>query len=302
MKAVVIINRKAGAVLWFRGRGGLRERFRTLFREAGVDADVFLVRGGEICARARAAARSGVDTVVAGGGDGTISAVASELVGTDVPLGVLPIGTLNHFAKDLGIPTDPAGAVRVIAAGVTRTVDVGEVNGRTFVNNSSVGLYTHIVQRRNQQMAQIGRRKWLAMIVASLAVFRRFPLMRVRLEADGEIVRGRTPFVFVGNNQYEFDVFALGRRSGMADGQLSVYAPHSRSVTGLAWLAARALVGRLDGAKDIDMLMASEFWLETRRRRIRVSVDGEIIRLVPPLHYRARPGALRVFAPAPEDQ
>ena len=95
----------------------------------------------------------GVDVVVAAGGDGTISSVAAALIDTPVPLGILPVGTLNHFAKDLGLPLDLAGAVRTIMEGQRRRVDVGEVNGRIFVNNSSIGMYPVMVRDRDERRA-----------------------------------------------------------------------------------------------------------------------------------------------------
>ena len=122
--------------------------------------------------------------VVAGGGDGTISAVASVVAGTGVALGVLPLGTLNHFAKDLGIPLDTGAAVRAIAAKHTIEVDVGVVNGRVFINNSSLGLYPHIVRDRENQQRRLGRGKWYALAWATLTAFRRSRLLNVRLSLD----------------------------------------------------------------------------------------------------------------------
>jgi diacylglycerol kinase family enzyme len=102
---------------------------------------VSLVSGEEIIQAARRALDAGASIVVAGGGDGTISTVASVVAGTNVALGVLPIGTLNHFAKDLHIPLNPAEAAQTVISGRTIPVDVGDLNGRTFINNASIGLY-----------------------------------------------------------------------------------------------------------------------------------------------------------------
>src|ERR1700712_336563 len=148
MKTVtVLVNRHGGAV---KKRGITAESLREVFLKAGTEPDVHLIPGDEICDAARAAVAKGVDAVVAGGGDGTIRAVASVLVGGEVPLGVLPLGTLNHFATDLKIPTAPADAARVVAEGEVHPLDVGEVNGEIFLNNSSLGYYPPIVQARDQ--------------------------------------------------------------------------------------------------------------------------------------------------------
>ena len=148
-------------------------------------------------------ARPGV--IVAGGGDGTVSTVAAALVDTDICLGVLPLGTLNHFAKDLGLPLDLEAAVRCIATGVTSRVDVGEVNGRVFVNNSSLGLYPDIVRDREQQQKRFGRGKWHALLRASIAALRRYPFLQVSLAVEGRERAYRTPFVFIGNNAYRME-------------------------------------------------------------------------------------------------
>ena len=119
-----------------------------------------------------AEARAVGELVVAGGGDGTLSAVAAALVGTDTALGVLPMGTLNHFAKDLGIPLKLEKAVQTLFTGKIARVDVGEVNGRIFLNNSSIGFYPRIVQARKREQRR-GRSKWVAFAQAAATVFRK---------------------------------------------------------------------------------------------------------------------------------
>ena len=127
----------------------IKQQLAELFNSKAVEADIQVGRSGtEIVELARYAAKGESSVVVAGGGDGTVNAVASELVGTGKILGVLPLGTLNHFAKDLCIPLDIESAVDVIAQETITQIDIGEVNGRYFLNNSSIGLYPQIVQER----------------------------------------------------------------------------------------------------------------------------------------------------------
>lgn len=135
--------------------------------------------GRELADAVRTAASSNAEVVVVGGGNGSISTAAGVLAGGTKPLGVLPLGTLNHFAKDLGIPLTLDDAVETIARGHVRQVDVSEVNGRVFVNNSSIGLYPRAVAVRDQHRAQHSWSKWPAMVYGSFTVVREFRLLRV---------------------------------------------------------------------------------------------------------------------------
>ncbi|HEX3558034.1 MAG TPA: diacylglycerol kinase family protein [Pyrinomonadaceae bacterium] len=271
----------------------------SAFDACGVEARVHLAReGAEVERLVRRALSNGARAIVAGGGDGTVSAVASLLAGTEKPLGVLPLGTLNHFAKDLGVPLDIVQAARSVCEGRVVCVDVGEVNGKIFVNNSSLGLYPRIVRRREKLQERLGSGKWAAFLRAALAILRRYPFLNVRLRADGQEIVRRTPFVFVGNNEYLMESFQIGARARLDGGCLSLYVAHRTGRLGLLRLAVRALFGRLREAKDFDALRAQEIRVETHRpKRLHVAADGEVSVMTTPLHYRVLPGALRVIVP-----
>ncbi|HEY0003953.1 MAG TPA: diacylglycerol kinase family protein [Pyrinomonadaceae bacterium] len=291
----VIINASSGADDKEQVRATLAEMFGA--GERGP-AEVWLARSGEeVLDLARRAVREDCQPIVAGGGDGTISAVASLLVGTNRTLGVLPLGTLNHFAKDMNIPLDLEEAVRVSLEGQAVHVDVGEVNGRIFLNNSSLGLYPSIVREREKLQERLGHGKWPAFIWASLTVLRRFPFLSVRLSTEEQELFRRTPFVFIGNNEYQMEGLNLGARSCIDKGQLSLYVAHRTGRLGLLRFAFRALFGGLLDEKDFDSLCTEEVWIETRRSRLRVATDGEVAIMNTPLHYRVLPGALRVLVP-----
>src|SRR2546423_730027 len=195
----VIINATAGA-----GGEALARTLTEAFASCDARARVRIAReGAEVLSLTRRALSNGAGAIVAGGGDGTIAAVASQLVGTHRALGVLPLGTLNHFAKDLGVPLNLEEAARNVCEGRVARVDVGEVNGQVFVNNSSLGLYPRIVRRRDKLQAREGDGKWKAFFRAAFAVLRRYPFLRVRLNADGREIVRETPFVMIGNNEYE---------------------------------------------------------------------------------------------------
>jgi diacylglycerol kinase family enzyme len=217
-----------------------------------------------------------------------------------VPLGVLPQGTLNHFAKDLGVPTDPDQALAVVLGGHTRQVDVGEVCGRIFVNNSSLGVYPRIVRLR-ERFGVRGPAKWVAALWATLAVLRRHAFAGVRLVVDGEPVLRRTPFVFVGNNEYRMEGLNAGTREALDRGVLSLYVMNASGRRSLAWLGFNILLGRTARLRELDTFLLSEATVEVRRASIGVALDGEVVELRPPLVYRSRPGALRVFVPRPEE-
>ena len=268
-------------------------------RAQGLQALVVVVDGGEAILRATIdAMRRGARLIVAAGGDGTVSAVASRVAGTGVALGVLPLGTLNHFAKDLGIPLELDEALAVLGDGRIVDVDIGEVNGHTFINNSSLGLYPDIVRDRERQRRRLGRGKWAALLAASLHAARRYPVLNLRLEADGRPLHRRSAFVFVGNNQYNMEGFNIGERATISGGRLSLYVTQRTGRFGLLRLAFRALRGRLRQARDFDMLAVRSLVVDTAERMVRVAIDGEVTLMQTPLNYSSRPGALRVMVPA----
>ena len=291
----VIVNAAAGGKYDAAWADALSEKFRA----AGMTVAVTLAADGDaLLAAARAALADGATMMVAGGGDGTINAVASVIVGSDCALGVLPLGTLNHFAKDLRLPLTLDDAIAVIAAGHTIAVDTGEVNGRLFLNNSGLGMYPAIVRDREHQQARLGRGKWLAFASATLGALRRYPFLTVRLRVDGRLHERRTPFIFIGNNAYSISGFTLGERTTLQEGLLSLYVAQRTSRIGLLRLALRSLFGRLAQARDFDAMNSTDLVIETHRRSLLVSTDGEVTRMNTPLHYRTRPLALRVLAPA----
>ena len=275
------------------------EQLRAKFRANGMTATVTMAAGGRaIVDAASAALAARVDVVVAGGGDGTINAVAGVLVGTGRAFGVLPLGTLNHFAKDIGIPLGLDDAVANIAKGRTLDVDVGEVNGQIFLNNSSLGLYPDIVRDREKQQHRLGRGKWIAACWATLGALRRYPFLNVHVRLDDGTARlRRTPFVFIGNNEYTMQGFSIGERKALNGAKLSLYIAQRPGRLALMRLGWSALCGRLAQERDFDVITARNLNIDTRHKRLRVATDGEVTVMVTPLHYRIRPGALRVIVP-----
>jgi YegS/Rv2252/BmrU family lipid kinase len=267
--------------------------------QAGVGADIHpLAEGDSLDALLDRALESRPRALVAAGGDGTVNAVAERALRHDLPLGILPLGTLNHFARDLGIPEDLAAATRVIAAGNERRVDVATANDRLFLNNASIGLYATMVVDRDRQQRRLGRGKWSALLRATIAALREPDAFEVVVELDGREFRRRTPFLFVGNNDYQVQGVDAGRRARLDDGLLSLYVLHPRTAAGLLWLALRTLLRGTSGARDLDVFAAPRLEVQASGARLQVARDGEVGELATPVRFAVRPRALRVFAPA----
>jgi diacylglycerol kinase family enzyme len=274
------------------------ERLRQAFAGTGVEADVrLLAQGDDLRGAARGALKARPPVLVAAGGDGTVSTLADVLRGTETALGVLPVGTLNHFAKDLGIPLEPGEAARAIVQGRRVRVDVGEVNGVAFINNASLGIYPKIVQERTQQQRRFGHSKRTAMLWAMLAVLHRPSLMSLRLELEDQVQDCRAPFVFVGNNDYRMEGFHIGTRERLDRGSLNVYTTRRCSAGGLVGLALRAFFGRLRQADDFMESSVRSLRVDSRRRKLLVATDGEVRVMDTPLEFRIRPRALQVMVP-----
>ena len=291
---MVLLNRGGGAVA---ADGGIAEKVSAALRNSGIAHDIALVDGGEYEVRCRAIAERGDPLVIVGGGDGTVGAAASALIGTGTKLGILPLGTLNHFARDLGLPLKLDEAAALIASGNERLVDVGEMNGRIFINNSAIGLYPLMVIDRDTQRQRLGRSKRMAMVVAAMRTLARFNHQRLTLTVNDEKERVDTPLLFVGNNEYRIDLAAPGQRESMEDGTLSVFVMRKKTRLGFLAATARAL---LDRTRDDDMVRisrVSRLRVGSRRRHLTVSLDGEVVTALPPLDYRVRRRALRVIAP-----
>jgi diacylglycerol kinase family enzyme len=237
---------------------------------------------------------------IAAGGDGTVASVATLALEAGGELGVLPLGTRNHFARDVGLPLELDGAMQVIAAGVSRPVDVGEVDGRVFLNNASLGLYTRFVLVREHEEQRPGLKLWPALAKAAWHALRTSRNLGVRLRADDDALARRTPVLLVGNNRYTVEGLQRGRRECLDAGCLSVYVLRPRSRAALVWFGLRALVGAVSAPRDFDALDTDTLVVSAQASEVEVALDGEVMRMPTPLHFRCRPRALRVRAPRPD--
>ena len=298
MSQVLIVNARAGAIEKGDDETG-GSALQQKLAQAGIDVELLEVPGEKIKEAATQAAQKGATLIIAAGGDGTVSATACGILEwkRDVPLGVLPLGTLNHFAKDLGIPTDLDAAIELLSTGKQGKVDAAEVNGIGFLNNSSVGIYPKSVEEREERRLTFRSGKWPAMFSALISVFKRLPLYRVTVTSDEKRISSVSPFIFVGNNRYDVDLFSLGSRARVNEGVLSLYMAKTASRSALVKHAALALIGRLDQARDFESVTSTEIEISARRAELTVSLDGEVRKLQSPLKYRILPQALTVVLP-----
>jgi diacylglycerol kinase family enzyme len=299
-RVVALLNAGAGAFSQALA-ADVQASLRSALTNHAVTADIVFLQANELrAAAARAlvqAKRGEIDAVVVGGGDGSLRTAASVLAGTGIPLGIVPLGTLNHFAKDLDIPLSLAEAAATIASGRTRVIDLAEVNGEIFINNSSIGVYPYMVIDREQRRTRHRIAKWMAMVPAFFRMMRHFPRRRLRILAGGFERPYRTPCLFVGNNEYRMELFALGRRQRFDSGKLWFYVVKPREPLAFFWMVCRMCAGRLDQARDLDTFELPEAEVDAKTSRLPVALDGDVEIMHTPLRYRARPGALCVIAP-----
>ena len=299
MHTLVLLNSGAGTLL---GTEPEREaqRVRERFARSGIEAEVRALAGPQIAEAVQGALRSpDTSMIVAGGGDGTLNAVASEIIDTDKIFAALPLGTLNHLAKELGMPQDLDAAIDAIGAGVVRDMNVGEVNGHPFLLFSAIGLYADIIKHRDAQRKALGRKKWPAMFVAAVKMITRFPLTWVRITTkDGSWWR-LTPAVYVSISEYQKELFGVEHVACRERQGLDVFVAAKTRRLGVIWLLLKAFFGLVKPLKDFEAMCVQEFELNLRQRHVRVGIDGEVVSMETPLRYRLRRGVLKVMTPAP---
>lgn len=297
MKPIVIFNQRAGSIV--RADAPITaDTLRAAFAETGMSVDVRGVPGDAVDAAVAEAIAARPDAIIAGGGDGTIATAAARLVDTGLPLGVLPLGTLNHFARDLGLPGEWREAIPLLASSTVRRVDVAEVNGHIFINNCSLGSYAEAVRRRDRLRRDHGHGKWRAMVLAAWSVFRDLRRSRFHVASPEGDLAIRAPFLLVANNCYAGHVLDACLRPRLDDGRLWIYSTRVRSRPALVRLALQSLIRPLGDADSLEVHDRSDAVITVPQGSIPIAADGELLKLKPPLHFRSRPGALHVLAPS----
>lgn len=268
---------EAGRLLWFQPRKASR-----------LD---------RVCQRATTVA----DLVVAVGGDGTVRTVAQHARARDKPMAIIPTGTYNLVARHLGIPLEVAEAARLAATGHAHPTACGDINGLLFFNHAAFGLYTRIIAARERHTAVLGRSRVTAVLSGIATLFNRYPILKLRLTAEGDSKHCHANAVFFGANPLPLaavDAEFAAQCDGHALGCVLMRHQGRRHVL---MAALKSLFGRLSDAPTFELtaLQATTVDILRRRRRLRVSIDGELIKCRLPLQLHYQPDALQIVRPDP---
>lgn len=296
MRIHAIFNAQAGTLL-DQDKNEFVQSVGRRLRAGGNEVEVELVEPGEIDAATDRALAGTIDVLVMGGGDGTIRAAAAKLVGKEIALGIIPLGTLNRLARDLKIPFDPEEAAAVIAEGDRVAIDVADVNGRIFLCTSLLGLPIRIAEQRQALRGSgFGERirGYTSLLHNVLTNRRRFA---VEVD-DGNVAQSvRAISIAVSNNPLAETPGMALTRPRLDSGRLALYLSKHKSGGAMSLGMLRRLFGKPGSDPEIEELRAKRIVLRSRRAHVQVSNDGEIEELTTPLRYSIAPRALRVMAP-----
>lgn len=294
MNGTLFLNRNAGAKLPPGDLGALRET------AAGRNVEIVEISDGmDVVREVRSRLARGTNLFIAGGGDGTVHHVTQAVVHSEASLAVLPLGTYNHFARDLGIPLDWREALEVALTGASRQIDTGRVNDHFFVNNVSIGLYPELVAKREEHGRDYPR--WKARLSAFYATLRKYPHVTLTVETEHRHEVLRTHVFMVSNNRYELESVGIeAARNMMTEGRLSVYWLGHTSRWGLTKFVARYAAGRVHAIPGFHSFRTVRMRVQSSRSHLRVGIDGEVFTLDTPLVITAVPQSLLVRVPRDE--
>jgi diacylglycerol kinase (ATP) len=241
--------------------------------------------------------RETADCIIICGGDGTVSSGAVAVMESGLPMGILPMGTANDLARTLGIPMDLEEAADVIAAGPTRRIDLGTVNGHAFFNVASIGLSSDLAHSLDRET----KRRWgrLGYAVAASRVMMEARPFSAWITEKGETTRVRTFQIAVGNGRHYGGGNVVESSAEIDDGHLDLYSLEFRNVWKMALLLRSFRSGRHGAWNEVRTARCVNFQIQTRRP-MPVNTDGEIVTATP-AEFKVHPGAIAVFAPPSPD-
>jgi diacylglycerol kinase family enzyme len=297
-KVALVLNGAAGKKDAHARIDHIRETLTPVVKELVTYA---VRNGAAISAAAKRAVREQADIVVALGGDGTQSAVAGAIADSDAVIAVLPGGTFNYFARELGVGETLETALDTLLSGHVQSIDVGDVNGRLFLNNASFGVYPEILERREAIYRRWGRSR----IAAYWSVLQTLRNMRnpmnLTVKVDGVTREFRTPLAFAARSAFQLESLDLDGVEAIRDGQFGLFVAKGHSPRELTAAALRLALGKVKRGEDFELLVSDEIIIKTRQPRPLLAFDGEKERMQGPFHLRVRRGALKVIVPVPKD-
>ncbi|MFW6235913.1 MAG: diacylglycerol/lipid kinase family protein [Desulfovibrionales bacterium] len=295
--AQVIINAAAGPSSR-EDTAGMVQDLETIFREHGIDATVRTVEPDRLEATMAQTMETDPPALLIGGGDGTVSTAARILAGTGVPLGILPMGTFNYFARYLGIPLDLKAAAQAIAESHVRDIDLVTVNDRTFISHASIGIYPQYVLQKMLMEKKSHMKKIPAIAVGFCKAFFRFPVLTMNVNDDGEKTVYTTPFLLIGNSEGALDPFMINDDlEEFQDKRFVLYVSRDSTRTSLLKTVLMTLFKKVDIHKAFVVRKMERCTIEIPKKQILVTIDGEVTRLEPPLDFSIVPKALTMFVP-----
>lgn len=295
---LVLINRGAGTVRSL-GADAVVALVSEGFKSHGT-VDVRLAEGSEIGPLVdKALAQNAADVIVVGGGDGTVASVAAKLLGQDVALAVLPLGTMNMVSKAAGFSQSLPAAIAEIASGEVRPVDAAQVNGQVFLHQVSFGIQPRVVRIRERIGYHSRPTKMLSGIVAVVAVLSRPRAVRMVGEVGGKLLPFKVPALMISNNPYRADKPRLPER--LDGGMLGIYLVKATRWPDYGRLVIRALRGTWKDDAMVEVMEAADIRMRARRKgsdaKVLSSIDGELVYLTSPIEVASLPQALKLVMP-----
>jgi diacylglycerol kinase family enzyme len=296
MRIHAIINRRAGTLIGTDPQD-FAERLRKSYAAAGHQLTVDVVEPGEISALLDAAVKAGYDALLIGGGDGSINAAASKLLGTRIALGILPLGTMNRLARELELSLGLDQMTTELAHSEPVQIDVAEVNGHIFLCNSFIGLPPLITERRQELRGQSFWTRLKGYVRLPIDISRNMRRLALFIDDNKQARLVRALSVVVSNNTYAEEAALLPRRRALDEGSLGLYISRHYTFWQTLWLLIRASLGQWHGDPRFERHQLRKLTIDSRHAQLRVSNDGELMKLATPLHYSIRPKALTVLLP-----
>lgn len=296
----VIYNQKSG--FHANHKESVYEQIMTLWSEAGFSIQSFEMRDEaqfqqmmqHVLERHQ---QQPEGVVVAAGGDGTLNAVAAYLLHTPIKMGILPLGTFNYVARVLGIPLDLIEAAQVISQGAVQSVHVARLNQYIYLNNASLGLYPLFIQKRERYNHYLGRLTLNAYTSGLDVLIRDRKELKLDVEVDGQRYPVTTPLVFLGNNQLQLAELNLKIAKDAAAGKVAGVVVAKTDKFTLFKMLWQLIRGQLERTADVHSFAADQVIIHSRAKKLSLAIDGELVKVKPPLKIWVDHAALKVVVP-----